>query len=265
MSTNPGRRTALVTGASAGIGAAFARHLAAQDYDLVLVARRAERLEELATELRLHHGVRAEIVAADLSDPATPAAVIDRATELAMPIDALVNNAGLSSSTKFSDTPWESVAAELQVMVTAVTELTHRVIPGMKNRRWGRIVNLSSLAAVSPPGEGLLYTGIKTYVLNMSQSLDMELKPHGIHVTALCPGFTHSEFHDVMGTRDAADRLPGFMWQQPEDVVSEGWAAVMAGKPVCVPGVVNKISAAAMRPIPGRIGYYLGRTLNPFK
>ncbi|WP_020107552.1 SDR family oxidoreductase [Nocardia sp. 348MFTsu5.1] len=265
MTTNTLRRTALVTGASAGIGTAFARHLAEQNHDLILVARRADRLDALATELHRHHGVRAEIIAADLSDPAAPAAIVDRARELAMPVDVLVNNAGLSSSTKFSDTPWESVAAELQLMVTAVTELTHRVIPDMKTRRWGRIVNLSSLAAVSPPGEGLLYTGIKTYVLNMSQSLDMELKPHGIHVTALCPGFTHSEFHDVMGTRDAADRLPAFMWQQPEAVVREGWAAVTAGKPVCIPGAVNKISAAAMRPIPGRIGYYLGRTLNPFK
>ncbi|MBY6410115.1 SDR family oxidoreductase [Rhodococcus sp. BP-252] len=265
MTTDTVRRTALVTGASAGIGTAFARHLAAEGHDLVLVARRADRLETLAHELRRQHAVRAEIVAADLSDPSTPAAIVDRAHELGMPIDILVNNAGLSSSTKFSDTPWESVAAEIQLMVTAVTELTHRVIPGMKTRRWGRVVNLSSLAAVSPPGEGLLYTGIKTYVLNMSQSLDMELKPHGIHVTALCPGFTYSEFHDVMGTRDAADRLPGFMWQHPEAVVREGWAAVTAGKPVCIPGVVNKVSAAAMRPIPGRIGYFLGRTLNPFK
>ena len=162
-----------------------------------------------------------------------------RAIELDLPIDVLINNAGLSASTKFSDTPWDSVARELQLMVTAITELIHRAIPGMKQRRWGRIINLSSLAAMSPPGEGLLYTGIKSYVLNMSQSLDMELKPHGIHVTALCPGFTHSEFHDVMGTRDAADRLPGFMWQQPEPVVREGWAAVTNGKPACIPGTVR--------------------------
>lgn len=265
MTVNDRRRTALVTGASAGIGTAFARHLAAEDHDLILVARRADRLAELASELHRQHGIRAEVIAADLSDPAAPAAIVHRAAELGMPIDILVNNAGLSAGTKFSDTPWDSVAAELQLMVTAVTELIHRVVPAMKAQRWGRIVNLSSLAAVSPPGEGLLYTGIKSYVLNMSQSLDMELKPFGIHVTALCPGFTHSEFHDVMGTRDAADRLPGFLWQQPEDVVREGWAAVSAGKPVCIPGVVNKVSAAAMRPIPGRIGYFLGRTLNPFK
>ncbi|KQU56705.1 short-chain dehydrogenase [Rhodococcus sp. Leaf278] len=259
------RRTALVTGASAGIGAGFARHLAGQNYDVVLVARRAQRLGELAASLHDQFGVRAEVVAADLSTPAGPSTVVDRATELGMPIDVLINNAGLSSSTKFSVTPWNEVAAELQLMVTSVTELIHLVVPGMKTRRWGRIVNLSSLAAVSPPGEGLLYTGIKSYVLNMSQSLDMELKPFGINVTALCPGFTHSEFHDVMGTREAADRIPGIMWQQPEDVVDEGWAAVMAGKPVCTPGLVNKISAAAMRPIPQRIQYVLGRTFNPFK
>ncbi len=181
MTANTVRRTALVTGASSGIGAAFARHLAAKNYDLILVARRAERLEKLATELRQQHRFLAEVVVAGLSDPASPAAaIVDRADELEMPIDVLVNNAGLSSSTKFSDTPWNSVAAELQLMVTAVTELPHCVVPEMKARRWGRIVNLSPLAAVSPPGEGLLYIGIKSYVLNMSQSLDMELKPHGI-------------------------------------------------------------------------------------
>lgn len=260
------RRAALITGASAGIGAAFARHLAAQGYDVLLVARRAERLEELAADLRHAHGGRCEVFAADLTDPTAPAAVTDHATRFGMPVDVLINNAGLSSRTKFSQTPWESVAAEIQLMVTATTELTHRVIPGMKQRQWGRIVNLSSLAAMAPPGEGLLYTGIKAYVLGMSQSLDMELKPFGIHVTALCPGFTHSEFHDVMGTRDAADQLPGLLWQQPEDVVREGYRAVMAGKPVCIPGTVNKLTAAAIRPLPQRLQYVLGRSsLNPFK
>ncbi len=262
--TDP-RRAALITGASAGIGAAFSRHLAAEGHDLLLVARRADRLEELAAELRQAHGVRCEVFAADLTDPAAPAAIVDHAGRVGLPIDVLINNAGLSSSTTFSHTPWESVAAEIQLMVTAPTELIHRVIPGMKERRWGRIVNLSSLAAMSPPGGGLLYTGIKSYVLDVSQSLDMELKPHGIHVTALCPGFTHSEFHDVMGARDAADRLPGFLWQQPEPVVREGWDAVTKGHPVCVPGTVNKVTAAIMRPIPRRVQYVLGRTFNPFK
>ncbi|WP_111512693.1 SDR family NAD(P)-dependent oxidoreductase [Mycobacterium kyogaense] len=262
--TDP-QRAALITGASAGIGAAFARHLAAHGYDVLLVARRAERLEELAADLRRTTGRRCEVLTADLNDPATPSAIIEHASDIDIPIDVLINNAGLSASTKFSQNPWESVAAELQLMVTATTELAHRVIPSMKRRRWGRIVNLSSLAAMGPPGEGLLYTGIKAYVLHMSQSLDMELKPHGIHVTALCPGFTHSEFHDVMGARDAADRLPGLLWQNPEDVVREGYQAVMAGKPVCIPGTVNKLTAAVVRPLPQRLHYVLGRDLNPFK
>lgn len=259
------RRAALITGASSGIGAVFARHLAAQDYDVLLVARRAERLEELAADLRHAHGVRCEVFAADLTDPDAPGAIVAHAQDVGLPVDVLINNAGLTASTKFCDSSWESLAGELQLMVTSVTELTHRVIPGMKERGWGRIVNLSSLAALSPPPEGLLYTGIKSYVLNVSQSLDMELKPHGIHVTALCPGFTHTELHDVMDAREAADRLPGLLWQQPEDVVREGWAAVNNGKPVCVPGTVNKIAAAAFRPIPQRLQYYLGRTFNPFK
>ncbi|MCG5433337.1 SDR family oxidoreductase [Mycobacterium sp. MYCO198283] len=262
--TDP-RRAALITGASAGIGAAFARHLAAQGYDVLLVARRADRLEQLAAELQQAHGGRAEVLAADLTDPTTPAAIVDHAAHVDMPVDVLINNAGLSASKKFSQNPWESVAGEIQLMVTATTELAHRVIPDMKQRGWGRIVNLSSLAAMGPPGEGLLYTGIKAYVLHMSQSLDMELKPHGVHVTALCPGFTHSEFHDVMDARDAADRLPGLLWQNPEDVVREGYEAVMAGKPICIPGTVNKLTAAAVRPLPQRLQYILGRNLNPFK
>jgi short-subunit dehydrogenase len=259
-------RTALITGASAGIGAAFARHLAAEGHNLVLVARREDRLTALADELTTRHSVRCDVVAADLADRDAPAAIMERTRALGVDIDILVNNAGMSGNSKFADAPFESLAAEIQVMVTAVTELAHLTVPGMKERGYGRIVNLSSLAALLPPAASLLYTGIKSYVLDMSQSLDMELRPHGIHVTALCPGFTHSEFHDVMGTREAAtSKLPSMLWQKPEDVVREGWRAVERGTPVCVPGMVNKVTAVAAKPIPTRIGYHLGRTLNPFK
>ena len=258
-------RTALITGASAGIGAAFARHLAAEGYALLLVARRVERLQELATELTSQHGVRCDVFAADLNDPAAPAAIMAFAESRGIAIDVLINNAGLSGKTAFAETPWPRLAAEIQLMVTAVTELCHRVLPGMRERGWGRIINLSSLAAFSPPGASLLYTGIKSYVLGISQSLDMELKPQGIHVTALCPGFTRSEFHDTMGTRDAADKLPGLLWQEADEVVREGWNAVMKGKPVCVPGLVNKVVAGSMRPLPVALQYHLGNRLNPFK
>ncbi|MEW2014588.1 SDR family oxidoreductase [Rhodococcus sp. SBT000017] len=259
-------RTALITGASAGIGAAFARHLAAEGHNLVLVARREDRLIALADELSSQHDVRCDVVPADLADRSAPRAILEKTKSLGVDVDILVNNAGMSGNSTFADAPFDALAAEIQVMITAVTELTHLTVPGMKERGYGRVVNLSSLAALLPPGASLLYTGIKSYVLDMSQALDMELRPHGIHVTALCPGFTHSEFHDVMGTRDAAtSKLPSVLWQTPEDVVREGWRAVNNGTPVCVPGMVNKVTAAAAKPIPTRIGYYLGKTLNPFK
>ena len=258
-------RTALITGASAGIGAAFAHHLAAEGHNLVLVARREERLTALAGELTNRHGVRCDVQVADLADRDAPQAILKRTQSLGIDVDILINNAGMSGNSTFADAPFEDLAAEIQVMITAVTELAHLVVPGMKERRYGRIVNLSSLAAFMPPAESLLYTGIKSYVLNVSQALDMELRPYGINVTALCPGFTRSEFHDVMGTRDATSALPSFMWQSSEDVVRAGWRAVNDGKPVCVPGVVNKVSAAPIKPVPTRIGYHLGKTLNPFK
>lgn len=259
-----GTRAALVTGASAGIGASFARLLAREGHPLLLVARRENRLQDLAAELRATHGVRCEVLPADLTDPQAPARVTDYARAQGLDVDILINNAGLSGNDTFAATPWPTLAAEIQLMMTAVTELAHHVVPGMKRRGRGLIVNVSSLAAFAPPAESLLYTGIKSYVLHMSQALDMELKRDGINVTALCPGFTRSEFHDVMGTRDAASKLPKALWQEPDDVVREAWAAVNAGEPVCVPGTVNKVLAGAMRPIPRSLQYRLGRDHNPF-
>lgn len=259
------RRKALITGASAGIGATFAHQLAASGYDLLLAARRGDRLQTLADQLATQHGVQCEILSVDLASAQASSVVMDHLGKLNWHIDFLVNNAGLSGHSKFSQTPWPQLNSEIQLMMTTLTELTHRIAPGMLERRWGRIINVSSLAALSPPGESLLYSAIKSYVLVLSQSLDMEFKPHGVHVTALCPGFTHSEFHDVMGTRNTANHLPGLLWQQPQDVVRAGIAAVMAGKPVCVPGVVNKILATMMRPMPLWLGYLAGRTFNPFK
>lgn len=262
---NKTHRTALVTGASAGIGAAFARHLAAEGYSLILVARREDRLQALAEELASRHGVRALAFAADLSKPDAPAAIMEFAQTHEMPVDVLINNAGLSGKTAFAETPWPNLSSEIQIMVTALTELCHRVLPHMRRQGWGRILNVSSVAALSPPATSLLYTGIKRYVLDISQSLDMELKPQGIHVTALCPGFTRSEFHDVMGARETMDKLPGLFWQEADEVVREGWEAVMKGVPVCVPGKLNKLVAGSVRPLPVRLKYRIGRRFTPFK
>jgi short-subunit dehydrogenase len=259
------RRQALITGASAGIGATFAHQLAASGYDLLLVARRGDRLQTLADQLSAQHSIQCEVLSADLASADAATVVMAHLDQLNWHIDFLVNNAGLSGHSTFAKTPWSQLNGEIQLMIGTLTELTHRIAPGMMERGWGRIINVSSLAALSPPAESLLYSAIKSYVLVLSQSLDMEFKPHGVHVTALCPGFTHSEFHDVMGTRDTANHLPSLLWQQPQDVVRAGIAAVMACKPVCVPGVVNKILAAVMRPMPLWMAYLAGRTFNPFK
>ncbi|MDF1820197.1 MAG: SDR family oxidoreductase [Alcanivoracaceae bacterium] len=259
------RHTALITGASAGIGAAFAHHLAKEGYDLLLVARRVERLQALQEELENAHGIDCQVFGADLTDPAAPKAIMDFATREKIHIDVLINNAGLSGNYTFAEADWQELGGEIQLMITAVTELCHLVAPGMKARGWGRIINLSSIAAFAPPAASLLYTAIKSYVLNLSQSLDMELKPHGVHVTALCPGFTRSEFHDVMGTKDEAYSLPDILWQDADAVVAEGWRAVEKGKSVCVPGNVNKLVASSIRPLPMKLRYFMGDKFNPFK
>jgi short-subunit dehydrogenase len=252
-------RTALVTGASAGIGASFARLLASEGYNLILVARREDRLQQLVEELAQKHSNRYEVLTADLADPSAPARIFSAVQKLEMPVDFLVNNAGFSGKESFTETPWPALASEIQVMVTAVTELSYLVLPGMKQRQWGRIINVASVAAFMPPMGGFLYTGIKSYVLHMSESLDIELKPHGIHVSALCPGFTKTEFHDVMQTRDKMDRdLPALAWQQSDEVAQEGYDAVMAGKPFYVTGRVNRVVVALMGRLPESWRYYMG-------
>lgn len=253
------RRTALVTGASAGIGKTFAEHLAREGFDLLLVARREDRLHQLADQLQQQYGVRAAVFAADLADPASPKRIADAAQSLGMDIDFLVNNAGFAAGHGFLSSDWLALNAEIQVMITALTELMHRLAPGMKARGYGRIINLASLAAFVPTAPSMLYTGVKAYVLNVSQAVDMELKPFGVHVTALCPGFTWSEFHDVQGTRELTNRLPGFMWHEPEAVVQEGYEAVMKGRPVCIPGALNKTVAFTSRLFPERLRYLMGR------
>ncbi|GAB4588351.1 SDR family oxidoreductase [Nocardia sp. IFM 10818] len=255
----------MVTGASSGIGTAFARLLAERGYTPVLVARREDRLVELARELRDRHGADSAVIAADLTEPGAPEKILAKLDELGRGVDVLINNAGQCPNHTFADASWESLAGEIQSMMTAVTELAHRALPHMRANGWGRIVNLSSVSAFGPPGQSLLYTGIKTYVLHMSQSLDMELKPQGIHVTALCPGQTRTEFHDVMGVREIADKMPPFLWQSAEQVAAAGWKAVSDGTPVCIPGTANKVFAYLTRPMTANVMYRFGRDFNPFK
>lgn len=257
--TNRSGKGALITGASAGLGEAFARLLASEGHDVMLVARRAERLQALADELAAAYGVRALVCATDLSDPGAAAQVQAAAEAADFQVDILINNAGLAEPVSFLNFPVDNVRAMIEVMITGLTELSHRFAQGMAARGWGRIINVSSLAAFAPNSPGMLYTGIKSYVLNMSQALDMQLKPSGVHVTALCPGFTWTEFHDTQGTREWANQLPAFAWQDAPTVVKAGWDAVSRGEPVCVPGVVNKAVASFTKHLPERLRYLFGK------
>ncbi len=253
------RGLALVTGASAGIGAAFARIYASHGYDVALTARRGERLTRLAEEIRLRHGVETLAVTADLADPAAPKAILEHLAAHGRVVDALVNNAGYGLPGAFSETGWEEQAAFLQVMLTAPTELAHRVLPGMVERRYGRIVNVSSLAGLIPGAAGhTLYGAAKSYLVRLSQSLHLENLQTGVHATALCPGFTYSEFHDVNGTRHhVTQSVPDWLWMGPDEVAAAGYEAVEANRPISVPGAPNKTIAAIAKLLPDDWGLAL--------
>lgn len=246
------RRLALVTGASAGIGAAFARIFASHGYDVALTARRGERLETLAEEIRLRSGVETLTVAADLARPDGPAKILERLAAEGRSVDALVNNAGYGLPGTFASTSWEEQQAFIQVMMTAPAELAHRVLPGMVERRFGRIVNVASLAGLAPGTAGhTLYAASKAFLIKFSQSLHLEGAASGVHVTALCPGFTYSEFHDVNGTRaQISASTPPWLWMGADEVAAAGYEAVEANRAISVPGAPNKAIAAVAKVIP---------------
>jgi short-subunit dehydrogenase len=255
-------RTALVTGASAGIGAAFAGVLAGRGYRLVITARRADRLAVVAEELRGTHGIDVVIVPEDLSDPAAPARLVAGLEDRGLNIDVLVNNAGYGVPGRFDRAAWEIHAAFLQVMVTAVCELTYRLLPGMIERRWGRIINVASLAGHVPSAAGhTLYAASKAFLIRFSEAVSAERSDDGIFTTALCPGFTQSEFHDVTGTRARVSQMPRFLWMDAATVAEQGYAAVMRGDPVYINGRVNRAIALAGRLLPaGTMRHLMRRT-----
>lgn len=244
-------RTVLVTGASAGIGRELARVFAEHGFGVVLTARREDRLREVAGEVADRYGVSTAIIAADLSDEAAPERLFAETQSRGIVVDALVNNAGYGVPRAFRKSPWPAHAAFLQVMVTAVVHLTHLFEPGMKERGYGRIMNVASLAGLVPGTAGhTLYGASKAFLIKFSESLSLEHRGDGILVSALCPGFTYSEFHDVLGNRALVSKLPSALWMDAETVAREGYEALMAGKPVHVPGAVNRAIAGAVKLIP---------------
>jgi short-subunit dehydrogenase len=231
---------ALVTGASAGLGAEFARQLAARGLDLLLVARREERLEALADELAGEHGVRVEILAADLCDPEAPARVERAVAERGLQIDWLVNNAGVAGPDLLEVRDWSAQASFFELMMLSVAQMCHRFVPAMRERGFGRVINVSSFAGRLARPAGANYGPAKAYLVALSEELALMLRGSGVHVCALCPGFTHTEFHEAAGLLEMKRGLPGFIWYDASTVVREGIDAVERGRSIWISGRIYR-------------------------
>ena len=250
------RRLALITGASAGIGAEFARQYAARGWDVALTARRADRLEKLALELEDQFDISAMVIAQDLAMEGAVDAILAELREAGRHADALVNNAGYGLPGTFFNTKWEEQATFLRVLMSVPCELVHKLLPGMVERGYGRIINVASLVGYAPGSAGhTLYAPVKSALIKFSESVHAEAKRAGynIHVTALCPGLTWTEFHDVNGTRERTNQAPEWMWMQAGPVVEAGIDAVDRGMPVIVPGAQNKGLATLAKLLPDPI------------
>lgn len=237
--------TALITGATAGIGAAFARRFAAARYDLVLVARNVERLESAAAELSLLGAGKVEVLPADLATVDGRASVEDRLADPLRGVDVLVNNAGFGQGSAFLSHPVEEEDAMLDVMVRAVLRLTRAALPGMIERGKGAVINVSSVAGFVPRGT---YSSAKAWVTNFSESIAAEVHGTGVRVVAVCPGFTHTEFHERADI-DTAD-IPGWMWLQADEIVEGALRDLRRGVAVSVPSMQYKALTAAARLVP---------------
>jgi len=241
----PSRTTSLITGATAGIGHEYAVQLAARGHDLVLVARDAARLEEVAADLRRTHQVEVEVLVADLVDRYALARVEARLADHDRPVDLLVNNAGFGLKKRFLDNTADEETAMLEVLVTAVLRLSHAALRAMAERGHGGIINVSSVAAFLPRGS---YSAAKAWVNSFSEWAHLEYGPRGVKVMALCPGFTKTEFHERM----QVTRGDGFMWLDVEFLVRKSLEDFDKGRAYSIPGAQYKAIIALTKAIPNR-------------
>jgi len=250
--------TALVTGATAGIGASYTKLLAKNGYDLVLVARDLPRLKKIAKELSKTHKIKVETIKADLTKPNQLAKVEKRISNKSMPIDVLINNAGFGIKQSFTGSDLKKEQELLDVLVTAPMRLTHAVLPQMLKRDSGVIVNVSSVASWITGGT---YSAAKSYLTVFSEYLHTELHGTNIKISALCPGFTRTEFHDRGKMRMSG--LPNFMWLTSDQVVAKSWRNVKANKVLCIPGwqylILSTIARTAPRPLVRKLGMNVRR------
>ena len=244
----PSSPTALVTGATAGLGAAFARRLAADGYDLVLVARDGERLAAVAAELSAAHGVACVVLVADLTTVEGCGSVEARLGDPEHPIDLLVNNAGISLNGSFLRTDARDEERLLDLNVRAVLRLTHAALPGMVARGHGDIVNVSSVSGFAAVMPGSTYSASKAWVTNFSESIGLAVRRRGVRVLALCPGYTRTEFHQRAGVDMSA--IPGWLWLSADDVVRDALRDLRRGRLVSVPSARYKAVVFALKYVP---------------
>lgn len=241
----------LITGASGGIGEELAKVFAAHGHDVVLVARTQSKLEALASELSTKHKIKSYYVAADLSDPQAPQQVLDQAAALGLSVDILVNNAGFADYGEFYTTELSKQMQMAQLNMMALTELSHRVLPGMVQRGRGKILNVASTAAFMPGPLMAVYYASKAYVLSLSEALNEELKGSGVNVTALCPGPVATGFQSraaMEGSKLLANPMNPAM--SAVEVAKAGYGALMSGKALVIPGLSNQLLALTPRLLP---------------
>ncbi|MCU1465200.1 MAG: hypothetical protein JWM72_1128 [Actinomycetia bacterium] len=246
------RPVALITGASVGIGEQFARQLAERGHDLVLVARDAARLEALAKEIEGESGARAEVLPADLTDAGQLASVEARVAT----VDVLVNNAGFGTFGSFHTLDVDTETREINLNIVALVRLTHAAASAMAERGRGGILNVSSLASFQPGPSNATYSATKAFVTSFTEAVHEELKGTGVSVSALCPGFTHTEFQERANA--PAGDVPGFMWQEAPEVARAGLDGLAKNRAVVIPGTANKVmgnlSAVTPHAITRRVG-----------
>jgi len=249
--------TVLVTGATSGIGLSFAHQLAERGHDVVLVARDRARLENVSDTLRSTYGVGTEILVADLTDRAETGKVAERLADRARPVDLLVNNAGYAMKKRFLDNDVSEEEAVFDVLVRAVLVLSHAAAGAMRERGHGAIVNVSSVAGFISSGT---YSASKSYVTVFTEGLAAELKGTGVTATALCPGFTHTEFHQRANL--TMNSLPDFMWLDADRLVRDCLDDVARGRVFSVPGPQYKAIVAALRLVPRSLVRSRARTVH---
>jgi uncharacterized protein len=237
--------TALVTGASSGIGAEIASQLASRGHSLVLVARREERLRSLATELASDHGVQAEVIACDLGDPAERDRLEEELRSRGRAVEILVNNAGFGHQADFARSPRERMVEMVRLNVEAVVDLTSRFLGPMVERGRGSVINIASLAAFQPLPGSSVYGASKAFVLSFSEAVRTELRGSGVSVTAVCPGPVRTEFMAVAEFPGVEDRTPGIVWTSAEDIARQAVEGAEHDKRVVVPGLLSRASALA--------------------